>query len=65
MPSLDDYKDIRQTSYDHTDVFLVCFDLTSAASLDNACHKWKVELLNLGPKGVPKVLVGCKKDLRD
>jgi len=42
-----------------------CFDITNRTSLENACEKWKHEIVACGPRDVAKTLVGCKRDLRD
>ena len=55
----------RPVAYNDADVFVVCFDLSDRRSLECAGKRWKKELNDLGPRNVPKVLVGCKKDKRD
>jgi small GTP-binding protein len=56
----EDYDRLRPLSYPGTDVFLVCFSLTSLASLANLEHKWIPELAQ---HNVPVVMVGTKADL--
>ncbi|KAG2378458.1 hypothetical protein C9374_008097 [Naegleria lovaniensis] len=53
---------LRPLSYPGTDVFLLCFSMVNATSLENAQHKWIPELRHHCPD-VPIVLVGCKSDL--
>ena len=45
-------------------VFLLCFALTNRTTYDNVEKKWNAEVEHHCPK-TPKILVGCKKDLRD
>ena len=60
----EEYDRLRPLSYTSTDVFLVCFSVTSAASLDNVEGKWVPEIQTHCP-GVPFLLVGTKADLRE
>ena len=60
----DDYDRLRPLSYPHTDIFLVCFSVTSQTSLMNVRNKWIPEIQHYAP-GVPFLLVGTKTDLRD
>ena len=60
----EDYDRLRPLSYPQTDVFLICFSLTSSSSLLNVKTKWIPEIQHYAP-GVPFVLVGTKQDLRD
>ena len=60
----EEYDRLRPLSYPGTDVFLVCFSVSSAASLDNVEGKWVPEIGAHCP-GVPFLLVGTKADLRD
>ncbi|GMH61383.1 hypothetical protein TrRE_jg8781 [Triparma retinervis] len=46
-----------------TDVFLICFSITSLSSFDNVKSKWWPEITHHAP-GVPFILVGTKLDLR-
>ena len=60
----EDYDRLRPLSYPQTDIFLVCFSVTSPTSLDNVRHKWYPEITHCCP-GIPFVLVGLQTDLRD
>ncbi|KAJ7131522.1 small GTPase Cdc42 [Mycena crocata] len=54
---------LRPLSYPETDVFLVCFPVTSPASFENIGEKWFPELYHHSP-GVPRLIV-AQIDLRD
>jgi len=60
----EDYDHLRPLSYQQTDVFLVCFSVTSSTSLENVMHKWHPEISHYCP-GVPFILVGLKTDMRN
>ena len=60
----EEYEKIRSLSYPNTDVFVLCYSISSPVSFDNVRNKWFPELRRQAP-GVPCVLVGLKKDLRD
>ena len=60
----EDYDRLRPLSYPQTDVFLVCFSVTSPASFENVREKWFPEVLHHCP-GVPCLIVGTQIDLRD
>lgn len=60
----EDYDRLRPLSYPGTNVFLVCFSLVSRASYENVKHKWYPEVQH-HCAGVPIILVGLKKDLRE
>jgi len=60
----EDYDRLRPLSYPQTDVFLICFSLTSPASFENVRAKWNPEVSHHCPNA-PVVLVGTKLDLRD
>jgi cell division control protein 42 len=55
---------LRPLSYPQTDVFLVCFSVTSPASFENVKEKWFPEVRHHCP-GVPCLIVGTQIDLRD
>ena len=61
----DDLAKLRPLAYPHTNCFLVCFSLVDKKSLRNAFDFWRNELITMGPRNVPKILVGLKSDLRD
>ena len=56
----EDLNKLRVMAYPHTSCFLVCFNLTDKKSLESACTTWKDELVRLGPKNTPMILVGTK-----
>jgi len=60
----EDYDRLRPLSYPQTDVFLVCFSVTSPASYENVREKWFPEVHHHCP-GVPSLIVGTQVDLRD
>ena len=60
----EDYDRLRPLSYPQTDVFLVCFSVTSPASFENVREKWFPEVFHHCP-GVPCLIVGTQIDLRD
>ncbi|KAI9853040.1 MAG: Rho GTPase [Thelocarpon superellum] len=60
----EDYDRLRPLSYPQTDVFLVCFSITSPASFENVREKWFPEVHHHCP-GVPCLIVGTQVDLRD
>jgi len=59
-----DYDRLRPLSYRDTDVFLLCFSVTSPASFENITEKWHIEIQHYSPDA-PIVLVGTKSDLRN
>ena len=61
----EDYDKLRPLTYPGTDVFLVCFSITSPTSLENVEDKWIPELQKQAPKNVPYLLVGTQVDLRN
>jgi len=60
----EDYDRLRPLSYPSTDVFLICFSLTSKTSLENVRTRWVPELQHYSP-GTPIILVGTKKDMKE
>jgi len=60
----EDYDQLRPLSYPMTDVFLVCFSVTSETSLKNVTDKWIPELQQHEPD-TPMMLCGLKSDLRN
>ncbi|KNC97035.1 GTP-binding protein rhoA [Spizellomyces punctatus DAOM BR117] len=60
----EDYDRLRPLSYSDSHVILICFAIDSPDSLDNVETKWITEVLHFCA-GLPVVLVGCKKDLRN
>ena len=60
----EDYDRLRPISYVNIDVVLMCFSIDNPESLDNAHTKWYPEMTQFCP-GVPIVLCGTKKDLRE
>lgn len=59
----EDYDRLRPLTYPDTHVVLVCFAVDKAESLVSVHQKWAHELDQYCP-GVPRILVGCKGDLR-
>ncbi|KAK9712880.1 GTP-binding protein Rho1 [Basidiobolus ranarum] len=60
----EDYDRLRPLSYPDSHVILICFSVDSPDSLDNVQEKWISEVLHFCA-GLPIILVGCKKDLRN
>ncbi|KAI5285861.1 GTP-binding protein Rho1, partial [Ascosphaera acerosa] len=60
----EDYDRLRPLSYPDSHVILVCFAVDSPDSLDNVQEKWIPEVMHFCA-GLPIILVGCKKDLRN
>ncbi|KAJ3318924.1 GTP-binding protein Rho1 [Blyttiomyces sp. JEL0837] len=60
----EDYDRLRPLSYPDSHVILICFAVDSPDSLDNVQEKWIAEVLHFCA-GLPIILVGCKKDLRN
>ncbi|KAH7967363.1 hypothetical protein HPB49_024310 [Dermacentor silvarum] len=59
----EDYEKLRPLSYPGSDVFLLCFSISSEASYNNILTKWQPELKHHCPT-TPYVLVATKADLR-
>mmetsp|Transcript_25077 Transcript_25077/g.30601 ORF Transcript_25077/g.30601 Transcript_25077/m.30601 type:complete len:204 (+) Transcript_25077:161-772(+) len=55
---------LRPLSYPESDIFLICFDVSSRQSFDNLKAKWISEIHHHQP-GTPFMVVGTKSDLRD
>eukprot|EP01087_Luapelamoeba_hula_P022770 TRINITY_DN8241_c0_g1_i1.p1 TRINITY_DN8241_c0_g1~~TRINITY_DN8241_c0_g1_i1.p1 ORF type:complete len:756 (+),score=147.38 TRINITY_DN8241_c0_g1_i1:39-2306(+) len=60
----EDYDRLRPLSYPQTDVFLLCFSISSPTSFENLRDKWYPEI-NHHCQGTPFLIVGNKVDLRD
>lgn len=60
----EDYERLRPLAYSQAHVILVAFSVDMPDSLENVKHKWADEATERCP-GVPIILVGLKKDLRD
>ncbi|KAI8912708.1 P-loop containing nucleoside triphosphate hydrolase protein [Gorgonomyces haynaldii] len=60
----EDYDRLRPLSYPDSHVILICYAVDSPDSLDNVREKWISEV-NHFCAGLPIILVGCKKDLRN
>lgn len=59
----EDYDRLRPLSYPGSDVIVICYSVDSKTSLLNVSRKWFPELKKNCPD-VPRILVGCKQDLR-
>ncbi|KAF1813029.1 GTP-binding protein RHO-1 protein-like protein [Eremomyces bilateralis CBS 781.70] len=60
----EDYERLRPLAYSKAHVLLIGFSVDSPDSLENVKAKWAEEARERCP-GVPIILVGLKKDLRD
>ncbi|XP_054902529.1 rho-related GTP-binding protein RhoG-like [Poeciliopsis prolifica] len=60
----EEYDRLRTLSYPQTNVFVICFSISSPASYENVKHKWHPEVSHHCPN-VPILLVGTKSDLRN
>ena len=60
----EDYERLRPLAYAKAHVILIGFSVDTPDSLENVRHKWSEEARERCP-GVPIILVGMKKDLRD
>lgn len=60
----EDYERLRPLAYSRAHVILIGFSVDTPDSLDNVRTKWAEEAREKCP-GVPIILVGLKKDLRD
>lgn len=59
----EDYDRLRPLSYPNTDVFLVCYSITSQTSFNNIKERWLPELQHCCP-GASVIVVGTKSDVR-
>lgn len=59
----EDYKQLRTTTYNNTDIFLVCFSVVHPSSFDNV--KWWLQELQQYCPNTPYLLCGTKSDLRE
>ncbi|XP_036982610.1 rho-related GTP-binding protein RhoG-like [Artibeus jamaicensis] len=59
----EEYDRLRTLSYPQTNIFVICFSISSPSSYDNVRHKWYPEVTHHCPN-VPVLLVGTKSDLR-
>ncbi|RIB21135.1 rho family small GTP binding protein cdc42 [Gigaspora rosea] len=64
MSGQEEYERFRPLSYTKADVVLVCFSVTSPASLENVKEKWFSEVRHHCP-GIPYLIVGTLIELRD
>jgi len=60
----EDYERLRPLAYSKAHVILIGFSVDSPDSIENVRHKWVEEAQERCP-GVPVILVGLKKDLRE
>ncbi|KAI9294525.1 hypothetical protein K502DRAFT_337775 [Neoconidiobolus thromboides FSU 785] len=60
----EEYERLRPLSYSKANVTLICYSVDSPDSLENVLEKW-IDEVNSLCQGVPVILVGLKKDLRD
>ncbi|KAF7721030.1 GTP-binding protein Rho1 [Apophysomyces ossiformis] len=60
----EDFDRLRTLSYPDSDVVLIAFSVDSPESLENIPEKWLPEISKYCP-GLPYLLIGCKKDLRN
>jgi len=60
----EDFDRLRPLSYPNTDVFLVCFSITSRTSFENIEQKWLPEI-KIHEPDVPFLICGTKADARE
>lgn len=60
----EDYERLRPLAYAKAHVILIGFSVETQDSLENVRHKWVEEAAERCP-GIPIILVGLKKDLRE
>jgi cell division control protein 42 len=53
----EDYDRLRPLSYPQTDVFLVCFSVTSPASFENVKEKWFPEVSSTSATSIHYMIV--------
>ncbi|ORX81091.1 P-loop containing nucleoside triphosphate hydrolase protein [Anaeromyces robustus] len=56
-----EYEKVRPLCYANTDVFLLCYNVTSFESMESVHHKWCPEIRKFCP-GTPYILVGTQID---
>jgi len=61
----EEYERLRPLSYSKSHIILIAFSIDTPDSLENCTYKWSPEVQDICGRGIPVVLVGCKKDLRD
>jgi Ras-related C3 botulinum toxin substrate 1 len=59
----EDYDRLRPLSYPLSDIFILCFSITTPASFENIKSKWYTEISRHAP-GTPFIIVGTKLDTR-
>ncbi|KAI6656639.1 hypothetical protein LOD99_11281 [Oopsacas minuta] len=59
----EDYDRLRPLSYPQTDIFLLCYDVSSKDSFENITAKWIPEITHHCPH-TPYLVIGLKSDLR-
>mmetsp|Transcript_15148 Transcript_15148/g.18730 ORF Transcript_15148/g.18730 Transcript_15148/m.18730 type:complete len:194 (-) Transcript_15148:2290-2871(-) len=60
----EDFDRLRPLSYPGTDVFLLCFSITSRTSFENITQKWLPEIKIHNPT-TPYLICGTKADIRE
>jgi Rho family protein len=60
----EDYESLRPLAYAHAHVVVIGFSVDNPESLESVRHKWIAEAAKQCP-GIPIILVGLKKDLRE
>ncbi|KAG9240771.1 putative Rho GTPase Rho 2 [Calycina marina] len=60
----EDYERLRPLAYSKAHVILIGFSIDTPDSLENVKHKW-IEEANERCPGVPIIMIGLKKDLRE
>jgi len=61
----EEYERLRPLSYSKAHIILIAFALDTPDSLENVTVKWIEEVRSICGSGIPVILVGCKRDLRD